>query len=50
MCVSGAVPARPVLDEHALDALAWNVREGMLVNERHLCILRVVRESGAVTS
>src|SRR6516164_7280073 len=43
MRVAGRVAARAVFDEHALDALAGNVRQLVLVDESHLGILRLRR-------
>src|SRR5262245_48476597 len=43
MRVAGRVAARPVFDEHALDALAGNVRQLVLVDEGHLGVLRIRR-------
>ncbi|MNL69147.1 hypothetical protein D3C87_1939670 [compost metagenome] len=45
MRVSGTVAAGAVLDEDALHALAGNVREGMLVNQRHLRVPRIICKS-----
>ena len=41
--------ARPVFDEHALDALAGNVRQLVLVDAGHLGVLRLprIREDAA---
>jgi hypothetical protein len=43
MRVTRRVAARAVFDEHALDALAGNVRQLVLVNEGHLGVLRLRR-------
>ena len=43
MRVTGRVAARAVFDEHALDALAGNVRQLMLVDKRHFGILLLRR-------
>src|SRR5258705_1488433 len=40
------VAARAVFDEHALDALAGNVRQLVLVDEGHLGVLRLRRIGG----
>src|SRR5271170_8372720 len=40
MRVTGRVAARAIFDEHALDALAGNVRQLVLVNEGRLVVLR----------
>src|SRR5436190_16107992 len=49
MRVTRRVAARAVFDEHALDALAWNVRQLVLVDEGHLGVLRLrrIREDAA---
>src|SRR5260370_35792255 len=49
MRVSQGVAPRAVLGEHALDALAGNVRQLVLVDEGHLGILRLrrIREDAA---
>src|ERR1700691_1616614 len=46
---AGGVAARAVFDEHALDALAGNVRQLVLVDEGHLGVLRLrrIREDAA---
>src|SRR2546421_9814634 len=41
MPVARRVAARAVFDEHALDALAGNVRQLVLVDEGHLGVLRI---------
>src|SRR6266850_6813125 len=41
--VARRVAARPVFDEHTLDALAGNVRQLVLVDEGHLRVLRLRR-------
>src|SRR6516225_3618378 len=41
--VARRVAARAVFDEHALDALAGNVRQRVLVDEGHLGVLRLRR-------
>src|SRR6516165_6502953 len=41
--VTRRVAARAVFDEHALDALAGNVRQLVLVDEGHLGVLRLLR-------
>lgn len=46
MRMGGAIAAGPVLNEDAFDALARNVGQGMLVDQSHLGILRVVGEPG----
>src|SRR4030095_13925303 len=43
MRVARRVAARAVFDEHALDALAGNVRQLVLVDEGHLGVLRLWR-------
>src|SRR5438876_9995700 len=43
MRVARRVAARAVFDEHALDALAGNVRQLVLVDEGHLGVLRLRR-------
>src|SRR5215510_2272528 len=43
MRVTRRVAARAVFDEHALDALAGNVRQLVLVDEGHLGVLRLRR-------
>src|SRR6202035_6119874 len=43
MRVARRIAARAVLDEHALDALAGNVRQLVLVDEGHLGVLRLRR-------
>src|SRR5262249_2102853 len=43
MRVTRRVAARPVFDEHGLDALAGNVRQLVLVDEGHLGVLRLLR-------
>src|SRR5262245_30171730 len=43
MRVTRRVAARAVFDEHALDALAGNVRQLVLVDEGHLGVLRLLR-------
>src|SRR5919204_1776150 len=49
MRVTRRVAARAVFDEHALDALAGNVRQLVLVDEGHLGVLRLrrIREHAA---
>ena len=49
MRVTGRVAARAVFDEHALDALAGNVRQLVLVDEGHLGVIRLrrIREGAA---
>ena len=49
MRVTRRVAARAVFDEHALDALAGNVRQLVLVDEGHLGVLRLrrIREDAA---
>src|SRR5438552_747383 len=49
MRVARRVAARAVFDEHALDALAGNVRQLVLVDEGHLGVLRLwhIREDAA---
>src|SRR5437879_12790751 len=49
MRVTRRVAARAVFDEHALDALAGNVRQLVLVDEGHLgvLLLRRIREDVA---
>src|SRR6516165_12092094 len=49
MRVTRRVAARAVFDEHALDALAGNVRQLVLVNEGHFGVLRLrrIREDAA---
>ena len=41
--MSGRVAARAVFDEHALDALAGNVGQLVLVDQGHLGVLRLRR-------
>src|SRR5262249_37837384 len=43
MRVARRIAARAVFDEHTLDALAGHVRQFVLVDERHLGILRLRR-------
>jgi hypothetical protein len=43
MRVTGQVATRAVFDEHALDALAGNVRQLVLVDEGDLGVLRLRR-------
>jgi Flp pilus assembly CpaE family ATPase len=45
MRVTRRVAARTIFDEHALDALAGNVRQLVLVDEGHLGVLRLRRIS-----
>jgi hypothetical protein len=49
MRVTGRIAARALFDEDALDALAWNVRQLVLVDEGHLGVLRLrhIREDSA---
>jgi hypothetical protein len=52
MRVEGRVAARAVFDEHALHALAGDVRQFVLVDEGHLGVLRLrrLREDAAETA
>src|SRR5437588_9943538 len=49
MRVAWRIAARAIFDEHALDALAGNVRQLVLVDEGHLGVLRLgrIREDAA---
>ena len=49
MRVTRRVAARAVFDEHALNALAGNVRQLVLVDEGHLGVLRLrcIREDAS---
>src|SRR6516164_4647634 len=43
MRVTGRIAARTVFDEHALDALAGDVRQLVLIHESHFGVLRLRR-------
>src|SRR5262245_41126873 len=47
MRVTGRGAARAVFDQHTLDALARNIRQLVLIDERHLGVLRRICEDAA---